>query len=186
MYIRLVAAVMSLTCCFTLVNCARNNAESVSQGLAPFTGARAQAVALIVDAKHSLGAQDLNTLALAYSDLQQKANAYANFLVQSSGDTSFDSVQNTLCAENLRKAIVSFNKAFATISPSNMPVASVRGAWVTGFSTSVSDFWNRNGAHISSLPADTKVALVAEMRSDTLWPNYENIATETIAVPSPR
>jgi hypothetical protein len=177
----------TLACCFTLVSCARHdNNDNVSRGLAPFTSARAQTLELIVDAKHSLGAQDLNTLALAYSDLQQKANAYASFLVRSTGTTSFDTDQNTVCAENLRKAIVAFNKTFATISPSNMTNASVRDAWVTGFSTSVNEFWNQNGARISSLPPDTKVALANEMRTDTLWPNYENIATETIAEPSPR
>jgi hypothetical protein len=184
---RFSAVAFTLACCFTLVNCARHdNGDNVSRGLAPFTSARAQTLELIVDAKHSLGAQDLNTLDLAYSDLQQKANAYASFLVRSAGATSFDTDQNTLCAENLRKAIIAFNKTFVTISPSNMTNASVRDAWVTDFSTSVNNFWNQNGARISSLPPDTKIALANEMRTDTLWPNYESIATEPIAESSPR
>ena len=185
--VKCAVAAFGLMCCFTLADCARQTSpgDAVAQGLMPFTASRNQAIALVVAAKHALGAEDLNTLALAYSDLQQKANAYSDFLVRSTGGTSFDANQNAAFALALGKSIATFNKTFATISPQSMTSASVQGNWVGDFSTSIAAFWSQHQAQIVSLSPETKTNLVKQMKTDTLWPNYENIATETIVRTTP-
>jgi hypothetical protein len=185
--VKCAVAAFGLMCCFTLADCARQTSagDSVAKGLMPFTTSRDQAIALVVAAKHSLGAEDLNTLALAYSDLQQKANAYSDFLVRSTGGTSFDASQNTAFALTLGKSIAAFNKTFATVSPQSMTGASVQGNWVGDFSTSIAAFWSQHQAQIVSLSPDTRTNLVKQMKTETVWPNYENIATETITRAAP-
>lgn len=95
-----------------------NPAQELTAGIAPFTDSRDQTVRLVASAKHSLGAEDLNSLAVVYTALEEKANAYAHFLVESVSSTSFDTDQNNVRASDLMEAINTFNRSFARIGSS--------------------------------------------------------------------
>jgi len=160
-------------------------AQQLSSAVSPFTLARNQSVELVATAKHSVGASDLNTLAVAYGSLQEKGNAYAGFLIEAITDTSFDADKNAKCASNLAQAIKAFNKAFASVSAPNQKDASVQSAWLPAFSDSVGSYWKRYDTATPTLSPETKADLVKQLKAETVWPNYEDIATETITAPSP-
>ncbi len=159
--------------------------RELNSAVAPFTLARNQAVGLVTTAKHSLAASDLNTLAVAYASLEEKGNAYAGFLVETVTNTSFDANKNAEYAANLTQAIKAFNKSFASVSPPNQAGASVQSAWLPAFSDSVAAYWKRYNTAMTTLSPQTKADLIKQLKAETVWPNYENIATEPIASPTP-
>lgn len=159
--------------------------RELNSAVAPFTQARDQAVGLVTTAKHSLGASDLNTLAVVYAALEEKGNAYAGFLVEAVSDTSFDSDRNAQYASSLTQAITTFNKSFSSVSPPSQAYTSVQSAWVPAFSESVTAYWKQYHQAIAELSPQTKADLIKQIKAETVWPNYENIATEPIAAPSP-
>ena len=67
-----VAAVLFIT---IAAGCTHKTSPSaqISDGLAPFTFTRNQTVALVAHNKRTLGAEDINTLSVAYTDLQEKS-----------------------------------------------------------------------------------------------------------------
>ena len=139
---------------------------------------------LVATAKHSLGASDLNTLAAAYAALEEKGNAYAGFLVEVVSATSFDPDRNAKYASNVTQAIKTFNKSFATVSPSNQAGASVQSAWIPAFADFVAAYWKQYQPAMESLSPQAKADLIKEVKAKTVWPNYENIATQPITVPT--
>ena len=90
--------------------------RELNSEIAPFTHSRDQAVELVTTAKHSLGASDLNSLAVSYGALQEKGDAHAAFLVEVISDASFNGDRNAKYASNLTQAIKTFNKSFASVS----------------------------------------------------------------------
>lgn len=168
-----------------LAACAHRNtpAQELNSAVAPFTDFRNETIGLVIQQKHSLGASDLNSLAVAYTPVEEKANAYAHFLVQSVSSSSFSADQNTQCASDLTAAISTFNKAFAGIVSSKPAASPVSSAWVAPFAAHVAFYWGKYGAAISGMSPQTKADLTNQLRNKTLWPNYEDIATEPLATP---
>lgn len=160
-----------------------NPAQELSAAVAPFTDSRDQTIRLVASAKHSLGAADLNSLAVAYTPLEEKANAYAHFLVESASATSFDADQNNRRATDLTEAINTFNKAFAGISASKPAASATPSAWVAPFAAKIAIDWGKYDAAMTGMSSQTKADLIKQLRNDTLWPNYEDIATEPLATP---
>jgi hypothetical protein len=159
--------------------------RELNSAVAPFTLARNQTVGLVATAKHSLGASDLNTLAVAYASLEEKGNAYAGFLVEAVTDTSFDADLNAKYASSLAHAIRAFNKSFASVNPASQARASVQSAWLPAFSDSVAAYWKQYNTAVATFSPQTKADLIKQLKAETVWPNYENIATEALATPSP-
>jgi hypothetical protein len=161
-------------------------ARELSSAVAPFSQARDRAVGLVANAKHSLGAADLNTLAASYAPLEESGNAYAGFLVEAVTATSFDSDRNAKYASSLAQAIKTFNKSFASISPPSQAGATVPSDWIPAFSDSVAAYWRQYRVALGNLSLQAKADLVKELKAKTVWPNYENIATEAASTPTPR
>ncbi len=160
-----------------------NPAQELTSAVAPFTDSRDQTINLVAQQKHSLGAADLNSLAVAYAPIEEKANAYAHFLVVAVTSASFSASQNNQCASDLTQAINTFNKVVVGVASSKPATPSVSSAWVAPFAASVASYWGKYGAAIGDMSSPTKADLTNQLRIKTLWPNYEDIATETLATP---
>lgn len=152
----------------------------ISDGLAPFTWTRNQTVALVAHNKRALGAEDINTLSVAYTDLQAKANAYASFMVEAVTTSSFDPARNTKDASDFEKAIAAFDKAYDSVVATRF--RNTNTAWVTPFSQNLQTRWSQYGGAIAQMTPQTKADLIADLKRDTVWPNFEDIATEPVAV----
>lgn len=153
----------------------------MNSAVSNFTIARNQSVGLVTTAKRSLGASDLNTLAVAYGSLQEKGNAYAGFLVEAVTDASFDAGKNAKYASDLTQAIKAFNKSFASVRTANQAGVSVQSGWIPAFSHSVADYWKRYNTAAASVSPRARAEFVKQLKAETVWPNYEDIATETVA-----
>ena len=153
-------------------------AGELQAGVAPFTHAKDQTVTLVATEKHSLGAEDLNSLTVAYTALEEKGNAYADFLVESVSVTSFDADRNNRCASNLSEAVNGFNKAFTAIASPKRPVAPIQSAWIPAFAESIQAYWAKYATAVAAMSPQTKADLIKQLKSETVWPNYEDIATE--------
>ena len=105
----LVATMLSLV----VAACSHTTSPSaqINSGFAPFSSTRNQTVGLVANTKHSLGASDVNTLDVAYTALQEKANAYASFMVEAITTSSFDPAKNAKYAADLTTAIRTLTKA---------------------------------------------------------------------------
>jgi hypothetical protein len=160
-------------------------AQEMQKAVAPFTQARDEATALVTTGKHTLGAADLNSLAVMYSALEEKGNAYAGFVIQVANENTFDAQKNGEHAADLTKAIASFNKSFASIRPASMNGANVDGTWVPQFAASVASYWNRYQTALAAMSPEQKAALIKQLKAKTIYPNYENIATQPLGTPSP-
>ncbi|MGA8575770.1 MAG: hypothetical protein WB609_08850 [Candidatus Cybelea sp.] len=161
-----------------------NPAQELNSAVGPFTDSRDQTIKVVAQEKHSLGAADLNSLAVVYTPLEEKANAYAHFLVISVSSASFNADQNNQCASDLTAAIDTFNKAFAKIVSSKQTAPVVSSAWVAPFAANVASYWGKYGTGISGMSSQTRADVTNQLRNKTLWPNYEDIATEPLATPS--
>lgn len=183
----LIPALAFLIGAFFLSACTHHSdaSQQLTSALSPFTQSRDETVALVTTAKHSLGSADLNTLAASYSALQGKANAYASFAADTVRAASFDPDKNSQEAAVLTDAITTFNTSFASISPPAQQGQIVSSAWVSAFSGNVSAYWSKYHDALTTVSPQTKADLVKNIQKDMLWPNYENIATESIAPARP-
>lgn len=164
----------------TVAGCSHNTSSSqISSGLAPFSTTRNQAVGLVSHTKRSLGASDVNTLDVAYTDLQAKANAYAGFMVEAVTTSSFDQARNTKYAADLEKAIAGFNKSYGSMEGARSN--QITGNWVTPFAQSLQTRWDQYNGMIAKMSPQQKADLIADLKRQTVWPNYEDIATEPVA-----
>jgi hypothetical protein len=159
-------------------------ARELRSAVSPFTQTRDRAVQLVGSTKHALGASDLNTLAVTYTALEEKGNAYAGFLVGAVSDASFSDAKNEENAGNLAAAIKTFNSSFASIAPQNQRAA-IDNAWIPPFAAAVSGYWSKYHAALTDMSPQAKADLIKQLKGDTVWPNYEDIATEPVAAPSP-
>jgi hypothetical protein len=156
-------------------------AGELQAGVAPLTHTKDQTTALVATEKHSLGAEDLNSLTVAYTALEEKGNAYADFLVESVSVTSFDAGRNARCAQNLTEAVNGFNKAFTAIASPKRPVAPIQSAWIPAFAANIQAYWAKYSTALAAMSPQTKADLIKQLKSETVWPNYEDIATEPVA-----
>lgn len=162
-----------------VVGCSHKTpSDQISGGLAPFTACRNQTTGLVAHTKRTLAAADVNTLAVAYTALQEKANAYASFMVEAATTSSFDSTRNAKYASDLGAAIAAFNTSYDKLEATHGDY--VAGAWVTPFAHSLQEHWNQYSGTIAGMSPQTKLDLVAQLKRDTVWPNYEDIATEPV------
>jgi hypothetical protein len=177
------AAVLGLTMSALIVNgCAHRDAtRDINAGVAPFTQTRDHAVALVNTAKRALGASDLNQLAVAYGALERSANAYSRFLVQVAGVTSFDAAENAKYAANLNDAIGVFNRAFVPLRSAKQGTATVPSAWIPSFAESIEPNWTRYHSTVAAASPEARTALMNQLTNDTRWPNFEDIATESLS-----
>jgi hypothetical protein len=159
--------------------------DQLRSTMAPFTSTRDRAVRLVSATKPSLGAEDLNSLAVAYTALEEKGNRYAGFLVEVAQDASFTDQKNTAYASSLGTAIVTFNKSFAAIAPANERGVFLDDSWTTEFAASLNRYWAQHGSAIQNLSPQDKADLVKQLKALTIWPNYEDIATQPVSSPSP-
>ena len=158
--------------------------HELNSEIAPFTHSRDQAVELVTTSKHSLGASDLNSLAVSYGALQEKGDAHAAFLVEVISDASFNGDRNAKYASNLTQAIKTFNKSFASVSAANQTGATVQSAWIPAFSNSITAYWAQYHTAMAAISPQMMADLIKQLKAETVWPNYENIATEPISAPT--
>jgi hypothetical protein len=154
------------------------SSSQLDDGFAPFQTTRNQTVALVGNTKRSLDAADVNTLAVAYTALQEKANAYASFMVEAITTSSFDPARNAKYANDFASAIASFDKSFAALLATHRTM--LAASWVPSFAQSLQTRWNQYSDVIAKLTPQQKADLVAEVKRATVWPNYEDIATEPL------
>jgi hypothetical protein len=174
--------VVALLLGFTLAGCShKSQSAQISSGVAPFSTTRNQAIGLVANTKRTLGAADVNTLAVAYTALQEKANAYASFMVEAVTTASFDPTRNQKYSSDLGKAIADFNKSYDTLEGIHQDV--VGSAWLTPFAQTLQSRWNQYDGFIAKMSPQTKADLIADLKRETVWPNYEDIATEPVAKP---
>jgi hypothetical protein len=172
--------VVAIIATVALIGCSHKTASSqISSGLAPFSTSRNQALGLVAHTKRTLGAADANTFAVAYTDLQEKANAYAGFMIEAVTTSSFDPARNAKYSSDLSKAIADFNKSYDSMEGAHQDV--VGGKWVAPFAQSLQNRWDQFSGIITGMSPQTKADLIAELKRDTVWPNYEDIATEPVA-----
>lgn len=163
----------------TIAGCSHKSASSqISGGIAPFSTTRNQAIGVVASTKRSLGPADVNTLAVAYTALQEKANAYASFMVEAVTTSSFDPARNAKYAADLGKAIADFNKSYDTLEAIHNDVVS--GTWLTPFAQTLQARWNQYSGIVAKMSPQNKADLLADLKRQTVWPNYEDIATEPV------
>jgi len=175
-------AIVAAVLCAMVAGCAHQTSPSaqINSGLAPFSSTRNQAVTLVASTKHSLGAEDLNTLAVAYTALQEKANAYADFMIEAVSASSFDTAKNAKYSADLGQAIAGFDRVFNQLAGGRR--STIAGEWVPSFAQTLQARWNQYSGYVATMPAQTKAELIADLKRETVWPNYEDIATEPVAI----
>lgn len=162
-------------------------ATELHRQVAPFTQTRDQTIALVKEAKHSMDPASLNDLNVAYASLEGKANGYAGFLVEAASVASFDATKNNDYAAKLTKAIESFNSSYATINPQQASASKLSSTWIPPFADSVKSYWDRYHTTIATASPQMKSTLMQQLKSDTVWPNFEDIAPQPLSpTPSPR
>jgi hypothetical protein len=163
-----------------VAGCAHNTSESAQlhDGLAPFSSTRTQAIGLVATTKPSLAAADLNTLATAYTSLEEKANAYAGFMIEAVTTSSFDQTRNAKYAGDFAKAISAFDKTFAGVKATHQ--TAIADAWVPSFAQTLATRWNQYSGVIAKMSPQTKADLITQLKRETVWPTYEDIATEQV------
>jgi hypothetical protein len=170
-----------------IAGCMQKGAGTTTLGdkLAPFAQTRSQAIAMVTNAKRAFDAPSINQLMLVYTDLELKSNAYAGFLVESAKIGTFDTRKNDEYALGLRGAIDAFNVTYATLqSASPTPPKTTNStwlsdAWVAPFAQSVQAYWGRYHDTLASSP-QTVASVTQQIKSDTIYPNFEDIATERV------
>ena len=180
---------LACACLAALVvaGCTHHGAGATNLGdkLAPFSQTRSQAIAMVTNAKRAFDAPSINQLMLAYTDLELKSNAYAGFLVESAKISTFDTRKNDNYAFQLRSAIDAFNVTYATLQNASQTPAKDTGstwlsdAWVGPFAQSVQAYWERYSDTLASSP-QTVVYVTQQIKSEAIYPNFEDIATERI------
>ena len=174
------AAALSISAC---ANHRATNPNPLSVDLAPFVQTRNHAVALVTSAKRTFDPQSINQLMLSYTDLEEKANAYAGFLVESANVDSFDPAKNDAYAAQLRQSINAFNLSYATLSksapaPSRVANPWLQDSWVPAFARNAQAYWQRYHNSLAASP-QTVAMVTNQIKSETVYPNFEDIATES-------
>lgn len=163
-----------------VAGCAHKPSPSsqIDDAFSPFSTTRNQTVALVGNTKRSLDASDVNTLAVAYTRLQEKANAYADFMVEAVTTSSFDPARNVKYANDFASAISSFDKSYASLLATHQTM--LGASWVSPFAQTLQARWDEYSGVIAKLTAQQKADLIKAVKRDTVWPNYEDIATEPV------
>lgn len=181
---------IALLAAATLSACAHHTApvQTLQAQLKPFEDTRSQAISLVAKAKRVLDPMSINQLDVAYSDLEVKANDYTGFIVESVAVGGLDASKNAAYAANLRKAIDDFNRSYNTLrlsapKPGQTTAAALSSSWLSPFANAVQGDWDRYHNAIAQAPPDRKAALTQQIKRETVWPNFEDIATERLNLP---
>lgn len=150
-----------------VVGCA-HKAPQYQDSLTPFSYTRNETVGLVSHAKRSLGPADINTLAVVYTALEEKGNAYAGFMVESVSATSFDSARNEKYAGDFQTAIETFDKSYRTLMATKQTM--IASAWVPSFAQTLQSRWTQYSGTITKLSPQQKSALVTTIKGQTIWP----------------
>lgn len=174
----------------TLSACAHSSqpARTLQTQLTPFEQTRTQAISLVTKAKHVLDSMSINQLDVAYTDLEVKANDYTGFIVESVDVGGLDAGKNATYAANLKKAIDDFNRSYNALRVSaptsgRTTAANLSSDWIQPFAGAVQGDWDRYHVAIAQAPPDKKSALTQQIKRETVWPNFEDIATERLNLP---
>jgi hypothetical protein len=182
-------ALIALLAATALSACAHRTApvRTLQAQLTPFEQTRTQAISLVTKAKRVLDPMSINQLEVAYTDLEVKANNYSGFIVESVDVGGLDAQKNATYAANLKKAIDGFNRSYNALRtsalPAQPPVADLSTVWVPSFADAVQGDWDRYRNTIASAPAKQKMAVTERIKRETVWPNFEDIATERLNLP---
>jgi hypothetical protein len=173
-----VVAAMILSLLVAACSHAASPSAQVSSAFAPYSATRNQTVGLVAHLKRSLGAADANTLDVAYTALEEKANVYAGFMVEGITTSSFDPAKNEKYATDLATAIATFDKAVEPLSATHQQT--IASAWAPSFAQSLQTHWDQYSGPIAKMSPQTKAELINEIKRNTVWPNYEDVVTEPL------
>jgi hypothetical protein len=169
-----------------------NSAGELHARMAPFTQARDSAVAIVQAGKQTFDPLSLNQLSVSYTALELKANDYAGFLVESASLASFDDGKNSQYATSLRNGIDAFDTSLQRMKLQPKTIKdSPSSTWVPAFADSVKAYWERYHVTLARASPKTKAGLVQQLKTDSVWPNFEDVATPAPTVvpsnsPTPR
>jgi hypothetical protein len=164
-------ALIAMLAAAALGACAHHTApvRTLQAQLTPFEQTRTQAISLVTKAKRVMDPMSINQLEVAYTDLEVKANSYTGFIVESVDVGALDVRKNATYAADLTKAIDGFNQSYNTLRTSALsgqpPVADLSAGWVPSFAN------------------EQKTAVAERIKRETVWPNFEDIATERLNLP---
>jgi hypothetical protein len=156
--------------------------DQLRAAFAPFSNTRAQTEQIVAYMKRTLAAADINTLSVAYTRFEEKANAYTSFMVEAVTSSSFDPAKNTQYSGDFEKAITNFNKTLVGLNSRR----TLSADWVPSFAQSLQTNWNQYSGALAKMTPQQKADFVTELKRDTVWPNYEDIATEPVGSSSPK
>src|SRR5579864_426535 len=145
---------LALLVAIGVAGCAHQDVASGLQIQAqPFVQARAQAVAIVANAKQQVDPGSINYVNVKYSALQEQANNYVGLLVEALDVASFDSGKSQIDATALTKAIAGFNGSIEPLVKPKTPgiAQGASGAppplpdqWVESFRANLDAYWSQN------------------------------------------
>ncbi len=177
-----------------VVGCTHQDVASGLQAQAqPFVQARAQAVAIVANAKQQVDPGSINYVNVKYSALQEQANNYVGLLVEALDIASFDSGKSQIDAAELTKAIDGFNGSIQPLVKPKTSAITQGGSsgpsplpdqWVESFRASLDAYWSQNRARIAKMTPDQRTALGEQIKAQLAWPNFQDIAREKLQSPA--
>ncbi|MGA8576637.1 MAG: hypothetical protein WB609_13255 [Candidatus Cybelea sp.] len=99
-------------------------------------------------------------------------------MVEAIGTSSFDAARNGRYAADLGTAIATFDKAFDALTATHR--AKLASAWVPSFAQTLQARWDTYNGLIAKMSPQMKADVIADLKRETVWPNYEDIATESV------
>jgi hypothetical protein len=174
-------ALVMIAVTLSAAGCGQKAASEIMSDFAPLQHTRDQAVANAVAGRASLDPPALNQLSICYGDLRGKSAQYTGYIASVVQSSSYDSAQNQADARSLAIAIASYNDCLlklqkVAVSTSAAPTLSLLDAdWVPAFGRAVDAYWSRNGSKVKLLSPDARASVVAQITSETSWPDFAAI-----------
>ncbi len=168
-------------------------ASGLQNQVQPFVQARAQAIAIVANAKQQVDPGSINYVNVKYSALQEQANNFVGLLVEALDTTSFDSGKSEMDATELTKAIDGFNGSVEPLvkpktagAAQGVPSAPppLPNQWVDSFRASLAAYWSQNQARVARMSLDQRTALGEQIKAQLSWPNFQDIALEKLQTPA--
>jgi hypothetical protein len=159
-------------------------AQELHTRVSSFTQSRDRVMALVTESQRSLDPASLNQLTVSYAALQARGNGYAGFLVESVSVVSFDVDKNNIYAANLKSAIEAFNRSYLAINSGRPDAPKLSTVWIPMFADSVKKYWERYHNSIAAASPQVKANMLQQLKRDTVWPNFEDIAPQPLIGPA--